>query len=83
MRTLFRSLVAATMLTIAGINAATAAEPLLGTWNLNMAKSQFGARPGPQSATRVFTMAGDALDMLITGAGPGTASTSTAVFEKQ
>jgi hypothetical protein len=39
--------------------AAVAAEPILGTWKLNKAKSMAGARPLPQSYVCTYSDAGD------------------------
>jgi hypothetical protein len=34
---------------------AFAADPIVGTWNLNVAKSKFSPGPGPQAGTRVYS----------------------------
>jgi hypothetical protein len=70
MRTLLRNLIAGTVLIAAGIGVAGAAELFLGTWNLDLAKSQFYPGPAPKSFKRVFTATGDAFDMQITGVSP-------------
>jgi hypothetical protein len=61
-----RSLIAGTFVLVAGLAVAGAADPFIGTWTLNVAKSQF-TPAGPKSLTRVYTAAGDALDLTITG----------------
>jgi hypothetical protein len=38
---------------------ACAADPWLGTWELNLAKSRFSPGPGPRSETRTYTTAAD------------------------
>ena len=84
MRTVFRNLVAAAILLIAGIGVAAAGDtgPFLGTWNLSVAKSRFGPGPALKSAQRVYTVAGDALDLVITGVAPdGTPFTRHSVFK--
>ena len=84
MRTVFRSLVAAAILLIAGIGFAAAGDtgPFPGTWNLSVAKSRFGPSPALKSAQRVYTVAGDALDLVITGVAPdGTPFTRHSVFK--
>jgi hypothetical protein len=61
-----RSLVAGTCLLIAGLAVAGAADPFIGTWTLNVAKSQF-TPAAPKSITRVYVVAGDAIDLKLTG----------------
>jgi hypothetical protein len=36
-------------------SSAFAADPIVGTWTLNVAKSKFTSGPGPKAATRVYT----------------------------
>lgn len=36
-------------------NSALAADPIVGTWTLNVAKSKFTSGPAPKAATRVYT----------------------------
>jgi hypothetical protein len=72
MRTLFRSLVIGAVLatgsaTIAAAAAAT--EPYIGTWKLDLAKSQFGNGPTPKSITRAYSVAGDSIELKLTGVG--------------
>lgn len=38
--------------------AGQATDPLIGTWELNVAKSQFTPGPAPKSETRIYVMAG-------------------------
>jgi hypothetical protein len=81
MRALSRSLVAALILIVAGMGVAVAAEPLLGTWNLNLAKSQFAPGPAPKAFKRVFVASGDSIDMEISGVAPdGTPFSGHALF---
>jgi hypothetical protein len=81
MRMFFRSLVAGAILLTAGSAVAAAAEPLLGTWSLNLAKSQFSPGTAPKAFKRVFTAQGDAIDMEISGLTPdGTPFSGHAVF---
>jgi hypothetical protein len=49
---------------------AYAADPIVGTWTLNVAKSQFNPGPAPKAGTRVYTEAAGlyTLDQKITGA---------------
>jgi hypothetical protein len=49
---------------------AFAADPVIGTWTLNVAKSKFNPGPGPKAITRVYTESGGlyTLDQKTTGA---------------
>jgi len=47
--------------------AAGAADPVVGTWVLNVAKSKFSPGPAPKSQTRTYAAAADGLDMTVTG----------------
>ena len=47
--------------------AGTTADPAVGTWTLNLAKSKFNPGPAPKSQTRTYTAAADGLDMVVTG----------------
>jgi hypothetical protein len=49
---------------------AFAADPIVGTWKLNVAKSKFSPGPAPQAGTRVYTESAGlyTLDQKITGA---------------
>ena len=73
MRTLFKSLVTVAVLAAGGIAAVGAAESatqlFLGTWKLDLAKSQFGNGPTPKSITRAYSQAGDNYALKLTGTG--------------
>jgi hypothetical protein len=70
MRTLFRSIVVAGMLAAATLAVAqTPAEPFIGTWKLDLAKSQFGNGPTPKSIIRAYSLAGDRVVLKLTGIG--------------
>jgi len=43
--------------------AAQAADPILGTWALNVARSTFGAGPAPRSESRTYVLAGEETKM--------------------
>ena len=49
---------------------AFAADPIVGTWTLNVAKSQFTSGPAPKAGTRIYTESGGVytLDQKITAA---------------
>jgi hypothetical protein len=53
MKTIFKSVIVGAVLAIAAA-AASAADPLVGTWKLNVAKSTFSAGPAPKSETRSY-----------------------------
>src|ERR1700752_1770453 len=47
--------------------AAQAADPLIGTWTLNVAKSKYSPGPAPKSETRTYVMAGEDIKATLTG----------------
>lgn len=50
-----------------------AADPIVGTWKLNVAKSKFSPGPAPKSSTTVYTQEGDWLVLKTVGVtGDGT-----------
>jgi len=57
MTKILTSIFLGTLITIgsAAIAAGTAADPVVGTWKLNVAKSTFKGRPGVENARRGFT----------------------------
>ena len=59
MNRILKALLVGSLLAVVGGNlafAAGAADPLVGTWNLNLAKSKFTPGPAPKSATRSYAM---------------------------
>jgi hypothetical protein len=69
MHKLFQMLLVGTMLAFgsASVVAAGAADPVIGTWNLNLEKSKFSAGHTPKSMTRTYTAAADGIAMSVTG----------------
>lgn len=70
MNKLVQSLAAGVMLvfTLMSVaSAARAADPLIGTWKLNLAKSQFAAGHRPKSMTRTYAAAAGGTTMSVTG----------------
>lgn len=65
MKTLLQTIGFAAMLAFATV--ATAANPAVGTWQLNLAKSKFSPGPAPKSETRTYTESADGLTMTWTG----------------
>jgi hypothetical protein len=54
-------------------SAAQATDPIVGTWELNVAKSKFSPGPAPKSETRTYVMAGEDIKATSTGVdGTGT-----------
>ena len=72
MTRILTSLFLGTFLTIgsAAIAAGTAADPVVGTWKLNVAKSTFSAGPALKSQTRIYSQSaqGITLNMKTVGA---------------
>lgn len=60
MRNFLRTLTFGTVLVALGVVhlAAQTADPLLGTWDLNVAKSKFNSGPAPKSESRTYVVAG-------------------------
>lgn len=60
MRTLLTTVALGTALALSGVvhSAAQAADPLVGTWVLNIAKSKYSPGPAPRSETRTYVVVG-------------------------
>lgn len=61
MKTMYRSFWAVAMLAFAAV--ASAGNPAVGTWTLNVAKSKFSPGPAPTSDTRTYTESADGITM--------------------
>jgi hypothetical protein len=63
----------------AAVAAGTAADPVVGTWNLNAAKSKFSVGPALKSQTRIYSQSaqGITLNMKTVGADGKEATTQT------
>jgi hypothetical protein len=59
MKTILNALLVASLLVFAG--AASAADPVIGTWTLNLAKSKFKPGPAPKSDTRTYAETADGI----------------------
>lgn len=87
MTTRTRLLAFATALAFAGLAAtasAQAADPVFGTWELNLAKSTYKPGPPPKSLTRTYTAAGKGYKFSSTGVdanGKPTAVTFTVDYD--
>jgi len=61
MKTLLQTLGLAAMLAFTTV--ASAANPVVGTWQLNLTKSKFSPGPAPKSETRTYTESADGINM--------------------
>jgi hypothetical protein len=67
MRPLFASAIAGFVATVGviAIAFATDSDPVVGTWQLNVAKSTFTAGPAPKSQTRTYTQSGPSITLVM------------------
>jgi hypothetical protein len=80
MQTSFKTLLIGALFVI-GTGSALAADPVIGTWQLNAAKSKFSPGPGPKSQTRTYAESGGATALTIkTTSANGKESTVTLTF---
>jgi hypothetical protein len=81
MQTLFKTLLAGAIVAI-GTGVAAAADPVIGTWKLNLAKSTFSSGPAPKSQIRSYAESarGTVLTLKTTGAD-GKETTATLAFK--
>lgn len=72
MRMLFVCALIAVAAGAAGVRIATAADadPVVGTWQLNAAKSTFNAGPAIKSQTRIYSQSGDKITLEMKTVGP-------------
>jgi hypothetical protein len=57
MKTIMKAIFMASLLAFASV--ASAADPVIGTWQLNLAKSKFSPGPAPKSEVRTYTAGAD------------------------
>jgi hypothetical protein len=83
MKTLLKTMLAGVMVAVAGVAiAAGAADTVVGTWNLNVAKSTFDPGPAPKSLTRTYTEDQDGTSLTVTGvAADGSAISQQSTFK--
>ena len=62
MKTLLQTVGLAAMLAFTTV--AIAANPVVGTWQLNLAKSKFSPGPAPKTDTRTYTESADSITMI-------------------
>jgi hypothetical protein len=81
MQTIFKTLFVGAILAI-GTGTALAADPVVGTWKLNLAKSTFSPGPAPKSQTRTYAESPQGITLTIkTTAADGKESSSTLTFK--
>jgi len=82
MQTLFKTLAVGAVLAI-GTGAALAADAVVGTWKLNVAKSTFSPGPAPKSQTRVYSETALGMTVAVkTTAADGKESSTTLTFKE-
>ena len=67
MNKLLQSLAVSTMLLFALTSVASAADPFIGTWKLNLDKSKYAAGAAPKSMTRTYAVAAGGIATTVTG----------------
>ena len=81
MQTIFKTLVIGAVLAI-GTGTAIAADAVVGTWKLNLAKSTFSPGPAPKSQTRIYAESPQGMTVTVkTTAADGKESTTTLTFK--
>jgi hypothetical protein len=85
MQATFRTLFIGAVLAIgtgAVVAAAPAADPAIGTWKLNLAKSKFSPGPAPKSQTRTYVESAQGIMLTVqTTAADGKETTTTLTFK--
>lgn len=86
MRSFLRTLCFGIVLAVAGnsmvMAAGAAADPIVGTWQLNLAKSKFVPGPALKSQTRVYTESAQGISMKVTQVtADGTTMTQESTFK--
>lgn len=62
--------------------AAETADPVVGTWNMDVAKSKFHSSPAPKSQTRTYVQTADGISMTVTGvAADGSSISQQSTFK--
>ncbi len=82
MKTLFKTLIVGAIIALA-TGTALAADAVVGTWKLNVAKSTFSPGPAPKSQTRVYSESAQGLTVMVkTTAADGKESSTTLTFKE-
>ncbi len=83
MKTLLKTILVGAVLATAGVVLADgAADPVVGTWTLNVAKSNFNPGPAPKSQTRTYSVDSAGVSLEVKGVGAdGTATSQESTFK--
>jgi hypothetical protein len=82
MNILFKTLTVGAILAL-GAGTALAADAVVGTWKLNVAKSTFSPGPAPKSQTRVYSESAQGMTVIVkTTAADGKESSTTLTFKE-
>jgi hypothetical protein len=83
MNALLKAILVGAVLSAAGVAmAADAADPIVGTWTLNVAKSKFNPGPAPKSQTRTYSVDSDGVSVSVSGIrADGTATSQESTFK--
>ena len=82
MKTIFKSLLVGAIIVI-GTGTALAADPVIGTWKLNLAKSTFSPGPAPKSQTRIYAESAQGMIVTVKTTAPdGKDSTTNLTFKE-
>jgi hypothetical protein len=81
MQTIFKTLLVGAIIAI-GTGTALAADAVVGTWKLNLAKSTFSPGPAPKSQTRIYAESAQGLTVTVkTTEADGKESTTNLTFK--
>jgi hypothetical protein len=87
MKTLLKTMLVGAVLAVAGVTiAADAADPVVGTWTLNLAKSKFDTGPVLKTQTRTYTQGDDGISVTVNGIradGSAVSQQSTFKYDKK
>jgi hypothetical protein len=82
MQTIFKTLLVGAIIAI-GTGTALAADSVVGTWKLNLAKSTFSPGPAPKSQTRIYAESAQGITVTVkTTAADGKESTTNLTFKE-
>jgi hypothetical protein len=82
MQAIFKTLLVGAILAIATTGTALAADPVVGTWKLNLEKSKFSPGPAPKSQTRSYAESAQGMKLTVkTTTADGKESTTTLTFK--
>jgi uncharacterized ParB-like nuclease family protein len=82
MRSIFKTLAVGAIIAV-GTGSALAADAVVGTWKLNLAKSTFSPGPAPKSQTRIYAESGQGMTVTVkTTTADGKDSVTTLTFKE-